>query len=169
MTEDIKMKNLEVTIADLRREAIQAASLVSSANIELKRSKEELDKANLELSKIREQKTLEISELLREKEQYNTKCFNLKELILTHNEELNKLSEIKKDDWNAEKLEKILLSETEKTGSELNMVGDRGHLLWPLRAALTGKEFSAGPFEIAEILGKEKTLKRLEIAKNLIK
>jgi len=38
-----------------------------------------------------------------------------------------------------------------------------------LRAALTGKKASAGPFEIAEILGKEKTLKRIEEAKELLK
>jgi hypothetical protein len=34
---------------------------------------------------------------------------------------------------------------------------------------LTGKEASAGPFEIAEILGKEKTLKRIKEAMKLIK
>ena len=45
------------------------------------------------------------------------------------------------------------------------MAGDRGHLLWPLRVALTGKKSSAGPFDIAEILGKKKVLARLEIAK----
>ncbi len=48
-------------------------------------------------------------------------------------------------------------------------MGERGKLLWPLRVALTGKEASAGPFEIAEILGKEKTLKRIEEARSLVK
>ena len=43
---------------------------------------------------------------------------------------------------------------------------NRGVLLWPLRVVLTGKEASAGPFEIAAILGKEKTLRRLKEAKN---
>ncbi|MBC7074287.1 hypothetical protein H5T58_02820 [Candidatus Parcubacteria bacterium] len=47
-------------------------------------------------------------------------------------------------------------------------IGDRGYLLWPLRVALTGKEASAGPFEIMEILGKEKTIKRLKEAKEII-
>ncbi len=106
--------------------------------------------------------------------QYDKKLLKWKEMgdreVLFVLDRLNKiLSEVKKEDWNSKKLEKILLSEAEKTGSELNMAGDRGHLLWPLRVALTRKEFSAGPFEIAEILGKEKVLKRLEIAKNLIK
>ena len=36
--------------------------------------------------------------------------------------------------------------------------GNRGWLLWPLRVALTGKKSSAPPFEIAEILGKEKNI-----------
>jgi hypothetical protein len=35
--------------------------------------------------------------------------------------------------------------------------------------ALSGKEASAGPFEIADILGKEKTLKRIKEAKEIIK
>ncbi len=42
--------------------------------------------------------------------------------------------------------------------------GNRGQLLWPLRAALSGKEISPGPFEIAEVLGKEETIKRLKQA-----
>lgn len=48
-------------------------------------------------------------------------------------------------------------------------VGDRGWLLWPLRVALSGKKASAGPFEIAEVLGKEKTLQRIKQAKQKIK
>ena len=69
------------------------------------------------------------------------------------------LSEIEIRNWVKENLEKIIMSETE--------TGDRGKLLWPLRAALTGKESSAGPFEIAEIFGKEKTLKRIKEAYDL--
>ena len=68
------------------------------------------------------------------------------------------LSKIKTEDWTKENLEKILMAEAEK-------MPDRGLLLWPLRVALTGKESSAPPFEIAEILGKEKTIKRLKEAK----
>jgi len=37
-------------------------------------------------------------------------------------------------------------------------------VLWPFRVALTGKSASAGLFEVAEILGKEKTIKRLKNA-----
>lgn len=66
------------------------------------------------------------------------------------------LSKIEKEAWTKENIERVLTIEAEKTGG-----GDRGKLLWPLRVALTGKKSSASPFEIAEILGKEKTLKRI--------
>ncbi len=81
-------------------------------------------------------------------------------------ESLNKLesilSEIKEKDFIAKKLEKILMAEAEKIGPPAGEAGDRGKLLWPLRVALTGRDRSPGPFEIAEILGKEKTLKRIK-------
>jgi glutamyl-tRNA synthetase len=41
---------------------------------------------------------------------------------------------------------------------------DGGVMLWPLRAALSGKRVSPGPFEIAEVLGKEKTISRINKA-----
>jgi len=71
------------------------------------------------------------------------------------------LSKIEKRDWTRDNLEKVLMPEAERTG-------DRGYLLWPLRVALTGQEASAPPFEIAEILGKEKTLKRIKEARELL-
>ncbi len=39
--------------------------------------------------------------------------------------------------------------------------GDKGRLLWPLRVALSGKKASPGPFEIMEVLGVEKSLRRI--------
>lgn len=45
---------------------------------------------------------------------------------------------------------------------------NRGKILWPLRVALSGKEASAGPFEIAAILGKKETLNRIQQALSLI-
>jgi len=79
------------------------------------------------------------------------------------------LSNIEDDNWTKEKLEEILAKEAEAFSAQAGgRIGDRGYLLWPLRVALTGKKASATPFEIAEILGKEKVLKRLEQAKELI-
>ncbi len=46
------------------------------------------------------------------------------------------------------------------TSNELS----NGNVLWPLRVALSGKERSPGPFELAWALGKQESLKRLESA-----
>jgi nondiscriminating glutamyl-tRNA synthetase len=78
------------------------------------------------------------------------------------------LCDVKSVDFTAGKLKEILMPEAEKCLSADGKT-DRGRLLWPLRAALSGREKSPGPFEIAEILGKEKTLKRMEQAKKLLK
>lgn len=78
------------------------------------------------------------------------------------------LSKIKEEDWKIKKLENSLMPEAEKIGLEKTGKNDRGYLLWPFRAALTGKKFSAGPFEIAEVLGKEKVLQRLAAAREML-
>jgi len=39
-----------------------------------------------------------------------------------------------------------------------------GDVLWPMRVALSGQQNSPGPYEIADVLGKEKTLERLRQA-----
>ncbi len=73
--------------------------------------------------------------------------------------------DIKKSlDKTRETLSEIDLFTKENIEKKLIPEGDRGRVLWPLRAALSGKKASAPPFEIAEILGKEKTLKRIEEA-----
>ncbi len=72
----------------------------------------------------------------------------------------NTLSNIKDNNWEKDYLQKALLDIAEQFGG-----GDRGSILWPLRAALTGKKASAPPFEIAEVLGKEKALQRIQAAK----
>jgi glutamyl-tRNA synthetase len=72
----------------------------------------------------------------------------------------NLLSKIKEPDFTQEKLEALLMPEAEKAG-------DRGRLLWPLRASITGLKASPGPFEVLAVLGKEKALKRILKAKNL--
>lgn len=116
-------------------------------------------------------KLSEITELtdffFKDKLNYDKVLLKWKEMtdkeVLTILDKLEKLlSKIKSENWTKGNLENVLLPEAEK-------IGDRGKLLWPLRVALTGKEASAGPFEITEILGKEKTIKRIEEAKELLK
>lgn len=77
------------------------------------------------------------------------------------------LSKIKDGDWNKQNLENILLTSAAEWGRAHFQTEDRGYVLWPFRMALTGKKASAEPFDIAEILGKQKTLKRIKQAKEL--
>ena len=115
-------------------------------------------------------KLSEIKELtdffFKDKLEYNKELLRWKdmtdeEILVSLNKLEEILCDIKSGEWKKENLEKILIS-----GAEA--VGDKGRLLWPLRVALTGKEASAGPFEIAEILGKEKTLARIQQARALV-
>ncbi|MFH0739517.1 MAG: glutamate--tRNA ligase [bacterium] len=70
---------------------------------------------------------------------------------------LSIISNIEEASWTKEKLSEIIMPIA-------NEAGDRGKVLWPMRAALCGKKASSGPFEIAEVLGKEKTLQRIKEA-----
>lgn len=119
-------------------------------------------------------KLSEISELtdffFKEKLEYDKnllkwKDMEKKEIVLALDKLEKIFSKIKTEDWTKENLEKVLLEEAEKFTESLGKVRDRGYLLWPLRVAITGKEASAGPFEIAEILGKEKVIKRIKEAR----
>ena len=68
----------------------------------------------------------------------------------------DELEKIFKVDFNKNKLENAIMPLTEVWG--------RGELLWPLRVSLSGKRASPGPFEIMDVLGKEETLKRINMA-----
>ncbi|MBI5421205.1 MAG: glutamate--tRNA ligase [Parcubacteria group bacterium] len=58
--------------------------------------------------------------------------------------------------WNTSAVETLIMPLTESRG--------RGEMLWPLRVALSGQSHSPGPFEIAGILGKEDSIRRIELA-----
>jgi glutamyl/glutaminyl-tRNA synthetase len=67
-----------------------------------------------------------------------------------------------------ELLEKIADAEWNKCGLEeiiMNYLKAKefkvGDYLWPMRVALTGRQASPGPFEVAGVLGKEESLKRI--------
>lgn len=70
------------------------------------------------------------------------------------------LEQIPEEDWTREKIEELLLI---KAGEK------RGELLFPLRWVLTGQKFSPTPFEVAWVLGKEESLRRLKISLELFK
>lgn len=58
-------------------------------------------------------------------------------------------------EFETERLKERLLNWIDETGLS------RGAVLWPLRVALTGREHSPGPFEVAAVLGKDEVLQRL--------
>ena len=57
-------------------------------------------------------------------------------------------------EWNAEGIKSAIWDYAESVG--------RGSVLWPMRYTLSGRDKSPDPFILADILGKEETLKRLE-------
>ncbi len=66
-------------------------------------------------------------------------------------------------------LEKITIDhfakkQLEATLKPLEDVRGRGEVLWPLRVALSGLERSPGPFEIMDIIGKEQSIERIDVA-----
>lgn len=78
------------------------------------------------------------------------------------NELYKKLESFSESDWTKEQLEAKII---EYIKSKDGKVGD---YLWPMRVALTGLKASPGPFEIADVLGKSKTLGRIKLAIGLL-
>lgn len=74
-----------------------------------------------------------------------------------HLEEVVKLlSALSENEFDSAKIKETVWDYAEKEG--------RGNVLWPTRVALTGLEKSPDPFVVAGVLGKEKTLQRLNYA-----
>ena len=72
-------------------------------------------------------------------------------------EHLKKTYELLNDysgEWNAENIKSVIWGYAETVG--------RGNVLWPMRYTLSGRDKSPDPFVLADILGKEETLKRIK-------
>ncbi len=81
---------------------------------------------------------------------------NLAGAVVSLNKCLEVMESIKIDNFKKEIIEK-----------ELNVFADKmgkGDIYWPLRVALSGKEFSPPPQEIMDIIGKEESIKRVKFA-----
>ncbi len=78
-----------------------------------------------------------------------------KNSLTSAQEDLEKLPE---ENWNEEEIKTTLMETVQRIEVK------NGQVFWPLRAALTGLQFSPGVFEVAYVLGKEETLKRINIA-----
>lgn len=79
--------------------------------------------------------------------------------VETAQETLKKISEMLKGiaetEWTREKIEEVSV----KKIAELKM--KNGEFLWPFRVALANRKGSAGPFDIASVIGKTETLQRI--------
>ncbi|MFA6423948.1 MAG: glutamate--tRNA ligase [Candidatus Magasanikbacteria bacterium] len=79
----------------------------------------------------------------------------VKEILPRLAEELNTVSV---QQWNKDILQ-LVVGEWVKNNNFQN-----GSVLWPLRVSLSGQQNSPGPFEIASVLGKDESLRRIKLA-----
>jgi nondiscriminating glutamyl-tRNA synthetase len=84
-----------------------------------------------------------------------------KDLLDSLQKSLKAIGEIEEKNWNLEKIKDALMNAADPK--------NRGALLWPLRAALTGKEKSPSPWEVAWVIGREESIKRINSALELAK
>lgn len=135
---------------------------------ELKKDKDLLHRALLST----EEKVLKEPKNINENIEYFFTIRDYDKLLLTH-EKMNvdfsqakasltiaqeALQKISDEDWTQEKIKEALLKEVEKAGIK------NGQLLWPIRSAITGMQFSAGAFETLWTIGKKESLERIEKA-----
>jgi len=71
---------------------------------------------------------------------------------------LVELKKIDEKNWERKYLENYLIKWIKESNYK------NGEFLWPLRVALTGREASPSPFEVAEVLGKERSISRVQSA-----
>ncbi|HOK34840.1 MAG TPA: glutamate--tRNA ligase [Candidatus Paceibacterota bacterium] len=93
------------------------------------------------------------------------KSADFNDIIKALEDSLNLLKEIEEKEMTALNLQSKFMLFIE--GNDLYK-NDRGKILWPLRVALSGKKASPPPFEIIEIIGKERAIKRIEKAIQLV-
>lgn len=74
------------------------------------------------------------------------------------------LESIPDEAWTLDNLHEIVLNKVKELGLK------NGQMLWPIRTALSGKQFTpGGAFEAADILGKIESLERIKIGIDLLK
>ncbi|MDD5489211.1 MAG: glutamate--tRNA ligase, partial [Candidatus Moranbacteria bacterium] len=83
-----------------------------------------------------------------------------KEILASLQKSLEVVGEIGEKEWELENLKNKLMGAADPK--------NRGALLWPLRVALTGKEKSPSPWEVAWVIGKEESIRRINKATKLV-
>ena len=114
----------------------------------------EQDRLN-KLSEVGENNKFFFKDVEAEKELLRWKDMSDEDLKRSLEKSKNILKNIADENWTRENLEKVLL---EEAGEK------KGDLLWPLRAALTGEQKSPSPFDVAWVLGKDESLRRIDKA-----
>lgn len=71
--------------------------------------------------------------------------------------------ELLENEWTSSSIQLMLMARIGRAGCQ------NGELLWPVRVALSGLKASPSPFDIAAVLGKEETLRRLRHAIDLLR
>lgn len=73
---------------------------------------------------------------------------------------LERMSTLEDDNWNMSTVKEVLWDYAETVG--------KGNVLWPIRFTLSGQDKSPDPFVLADILGKNETIKRIvDVCKKL--
>lgn len=154
-----------LSIEDLYQKSVHA---LKSAGIDI--TDEEYAKAVISLEQTRIKTINELPELIshffEDKLHYEKELLKWKKGDLA--EALERLKTVKDfitnsiSDWSIESLE-----ETFKSHINENDLG-MGNTLWPLRVSLCGKKNSPSPFELMSVLGKERTLARIDQAITLL-
>lgn len=99
--------------------------------------------------------------------QYNVELLKWKEMDINEAKQnlegvYELLSNISENEFIAQNIESEITKWINDNGLK------NGPVLWPMRVALSGEEKSPPPFDLAEIFGKEESLKRIQNAINLI-
>ncbi len=97
-------------------------------------------------------------ELDYEKDLLVWKKINISEVKKNLKESLVILEKIPEKNWTNNSINDAMINHIKALKARV------GDYLWPMRVALTGKKASPSPFDVAEILGKEESLKRIKTA-----
>ena len=82
---------------------------------------------------------------------------NIQKVLTDYNSTLQScIEKISDNKFNREGIKNVIWKYAEEKG--------KGSVLWPMRYALSGRNKSPDPFQLAEVLGKEETISRLKSA-----
>ena len=155
---------------DLEQFAELALPYLQKDGVKLKDGQFNKQAVSLEQARIRKlsEITEAVSFLFLESLEYDAKLLFWKdmakeEVISSLNLAKEKFNQIEEKDFHFATLELLLKDLIKEKGIE------PGKFFWPLRVALSGREASPSPFEIAWVIGKKRTISRIEQSLDLLK